>query len=260
MIVWLRPLLELRLLLAVLLLGALAWMFIELAEEVVEGDTHAIDEALLLGLRTAADPAVPIGPAWLQVVMRDITALGGYTILTLVTAATVVYLFLVHRPRTVVFILILCSARWTVLFKLGYARPRPDLVPYAVRATSASFLSGHSSGAAAVYLTLGVMASFQERRRQALHHGPRRRRHPAGRHLASLSRRALALGRARRLGARCRLGRALLAGGRLLAKNPGAAQPAGGLTAQPASQSASSGVVDCTTSASPSAGGSRRST
>lgn len=171
LIVWLRPLLELRLLLAVLLLGTLAWTFIELAEEVVEGDTRAIDEALLLGLRTAADPAVPIGPEWLQVVMRDITALGGYTILFLVTAATVIYLFLVGRPRTAVFILVavLGATLLTVLLKLGFARPRPDLVPHAMRTASASFPSGHSSGAAAVYLTLGaILASFQDRRRVKL--------------------------------------------------------------------------------------------
>ncbi len=170
-IAWLRPLLELRALLAVLVLGALAWGFIELAEEVVEGDTRAIDQAVLLWLRSAADPTVPIGPAWLPLVMRDITALGGYTILTLVTAATTIYFVLVNRPRVALFILVavLGATLWTQLFKLGFARPRPELVPHAVRVTSASFPSGHSSGAAAVYLTLGgLLASFQEQRRVKL--------------------------------------------------------------------------------------------
>ena len=89
----------------------------------------------------------------------------------LVTAATVIYLFLVGRPRTAVFILVavLGATLLTVVLKLGFARPRPDLVPHAMRTASASFPSGHSSGAAAVYLTLGaILASFQDRRRVKL--------------------------------------------------------------------------------------------
>lgn len=171
-VAWLRPLLELRALLAVLLLGALAWGFVELAEEVVEGDTRAVDTALLLALRSAGDPQVPIGPEWLASAMRDITALGGYTILSLVTAATAIYFILVHRPRIALFILAasLGAVLWTQLFKLGFSRPRPDLVPHAVRVSTASFPSGHSSGAAAVYLTLGaLMASFERSRRVKLY-------------------------------------------------------------------------------------------
>jgi undecaprenyl-diphosphatase len=167
----LRPLLELRPLLGILLLGALAWVFIEIADEVVEGEAIPFDERLLLAFRSAADPAQPRGPAWLPEVVRDITALGGYTILTLVTVATLAYLWMARQGRVALFVLVAAAGAllWIVVFKLGFDRPRPELVPHIMAAHSPSFPSGHSAAAAAIYLTLGVLlARFQTRRRLRL--------------------------------------------------------------------------------------------
>ncbi len=47
---------------AMLAVAAGLFAFAELAEAVVEGDTRAFDEFLLLGLRSAADPSDPLGP------------------------------------------------------------------------------------------------------------------------------------------------------------------------------------------------------
>jgi undecaprenyl-diphosphatase len=167
----LRPLLELRPLLAILLLGAAAWVFIEIADEVLEGEAIPFDETLLLALRTVADPAVPRGPVWLQEAVRDITALGGYTILTVVTVATAAYLWMARQGRVALFVLAAATGAlfWVVLFKLGFDRPRPELVPHIMAAPTPSFPSGHSASAAAVYLTLGaLLARFQTRRRLRL--------------------------------------------------------------------------------------------
>jgi undecaprenyl-diphosphatase len=41
--------------------------------------------------------------------------------------------------------------------KAGFDRPRPDLVPHGSFVSNASFPSGHSLSAAAVYLTLGLI-------------------------------------------------------------------------------------------------------
>jgi undecaprenyl-diphosphatase len=167
----LRPLLELRPLLAILLLGAAAWVFIEIADEVLEGEAIPFDETLLLALRTAADPAVPRGPVWLQEAVRDITALGGYTILTVVTVATAAYLWMARQGRVAFFVLAAATGAllWVVLFKFGFDRPRPELVPHIMAAETPSFPSGHSAAAAAVYLTLGaLLARFQTRRRLRL--------------------------------------------------------------------------------------------
>jgi undecaprenyl-diphosphatase len=50
----------------------------------------------------------------------------------------------------------------STVLKLSFDRARPDLVPHAVEATSASFPSGHSMLAMVTYLTLGaVLAEAQ---------------------------------------------------------------------------------------------------
>jgi undecaprenyl-diphosphatase len=50
--------------------------------------------------------------------------------------------------------------------KLGFARPRPELVPHGAEVYTHSFPSGHAMLSAVIYLTLGVMlASAQEDRR-----------------------------------------------------------------------------------------------
>ncbi|SEM08057.1 hypothetical protein [Halomonas daqiaonensis] len=57
---------EFAALLSVVVLSAGVWGFVELADEVSEGDTQSIDETLLLSLRNPADHTDPLGPSWLQ--------------------------------------------------------------------------------------------------------------------------------------------------------------------------------------------------
>ena len=52
-----------------------------IAEEVVEGDTTAFDRHVLVLFRHASDLSIPIGPAWLQEMARDVTSLGSYAVL-----------------------------------------------------------------------------------------------------------------------------------------------------------------------------------
>ena len=74
-------------LLGIVVVAGALWGFVALAAEMLEGDLHAFDEAVLLALRTPGDPTNPIGGPQVEVAMRDLTALGGVTILTLMTAA-----------------------------------------------------------------------------------------------------------------------------------------------------------------------------
>ena len=78
---------EFALLVALVIAASAIWGFAELADEVLEGDTHAFDERILLALRSASDPSDPLGPSWVEELMRDLTALGSMGLLTINTLA-----------------------------------------------------------------------------------------------------------------------------------------------------------------------------
>ena len=144
----------------------LVFGFVRLTGEMLEGETRHFDEAILLSLRTAADHAIPIGPFWVTKVMTDLTALGGTTVLSLITVLVVVYLLLRRSFRTAGFVTVSILGGWLLssALKLGVARPRPDLVPHLVEVYDLSFPSGHAMLSAITYLTLGAMLSRLETR------------------------------------------------------------------------------------------------
>ncbi len=149
-----------------------AWAFIELADEVLEGETHAIDEGLLRSLRNPNDLSDPLGPAWFEESVRDLTALGSPVVVGLVVATVLGYLLIVQGYRAALLVVgstlggqILC-----LLLKGFFARPRPALVPGLTRAQLASFPSGHSMVAVVLYLTIGaILAESLPQRRLKLY-------------------------------------------------------------------------------------------
>jgi undecaprenyl-diphosphatase len=140
------------------------WAFFSIAGEVGEGETSAIDKRILLALRNPHDPSDPIGSRSFQEAMRDVTALGGVTVMILVTVVGVLA-FLVHRKRWhagVLAVTVLLADISSELLKHLYGRPRPDLVPHGSYVYSASFPSGHSTLSAATFLTLAMLISSLE--------------------------------------------------------------------------------------------------
>jgi undecaprenyl-diphosphatase len=147
--------------------GAL-FAFIKLADEVVEGDTHGFDQAVLLALRNPLDPADPIGPDWFELAMKDLTSLGGFTVLTLLTLSAVGYL-LMDGKRGAALLLAVSVGGGTILsslLKIGFDRPRPDLVAHLVDVRTLSFPSGHAMLSAVTYLTIGVLLARVSPRRR----------------------------------------------------------------------------------------------
>lgn len=160
--------LETRTLVVLLALVGTPWLFLTIADEVSEGETAALDRSLLLALRTPGQPSDPLGPRWLEESVRDITALGGFTLLSVLTvAATLLLLFRARRREALVFLgAVLLAQASNSLLKDLYGRPRPDLVAHGSYVYSHSFPSGHSAMAAAVFLVLAtVFASVEPRRR-----------------------------------------------------------------------------------------------
>jgi undecaprenyl-diphosphatase len=142
-------------------LGAcvLLLVFITFAGEVMEGDTLAFDTKILQALRSPTDPDKPIGPAWVENALLDLTALGGPTVLGLVTLAVVGFMLLQTRRRTALFVLLTAASGELLDFgmKQLFQRPRPTIVPHLRDAFSTSFPSGHAMESAIVYLTLGAI-------------------------------------------------------------------------------------------------------
>lgn len=166
---WLLRRLESRALIALASAAGAAWAYLAVADEMREGETLPFDRAILLAFRARGNPANPIGPHSLQEAMRDVTALGGFTVLTLVTVLAAA-IFLLHRKVRQALVLVatvLVGQVGSSVLKGVYERPRPDLVPHAVYVYSASFPSGHSMLSATVYLTLAALIAGLETRRAA---------------------------------------------------------------------------------------------
>ncbi len=150
---------ELGALAALLIAVGAVWAFVELADEVVEGETAAIDETLLLAFRTAGDVGDPLGPPWAEELARDVTGLGGAGILAFVTAASAGFLYLAGKRHLALYVVaaVASGALATTLLKLGFDRPRPDIVTHGQAVYTASFPSGHAMLSAVTYLTLGAL-------------------------------------------------------------------------------------------------------
>ena len=133
--------------------------FSKLASEVLEGEGRAIDTQIMLLMREPNDSTNPLGPGWFEEMMRDISGLGGVAILTFITLASALYLFLINKKGLALYLLaaVGSGAVFSSLLKAGFDRPRPDLVPHGSIVYTASFPSGHSLIAAIVYLTLAIV-------------------------------------------------------------------------------------------------------
>lgn len=153
------PVLEPIVLAAFLLLGFLLHSFLEVAEEVEEGDTHIIDTRLLMLLRDGADPQNALGPPWVYEMVRDISSLGGIAVLTLITVSAAVYLLMIKKWGQAIYLAgaVCIGTALANALKFGYARPRPDLVPHGSYVFTGSFPSGHSMMSAMVFLSVGMM-------------------------------------------------------------------------------------------------------
>jgi undecaprenyl-diphosphatase len=143
------------------------WGFFALASEVMEGDTKTLDTRVLLALRKTSDPSRPIGPAWIEGALLDLTAIGGPTVLGLVVFAVAGFLLLQTRYRSALVVLLTAASGEVANFVMKgfFLRARPDVVPHLRDVSSTSFPSGHAMESAIIYLTLGAMMMRLSERR-----------------------------------------------------------------------------------------------
>ncbi|KFL28516.1 hypothetical protein JP74_01065 [Devosia sp. 17-2-E-8] len=147
--------------------AALVALFLRIASEVGEGETSTFDNSVLMAFRVPEHPSEPIGPAWVQEMARDLTALGSFAVLGLLVAGVVLFLLLSNKRGRALFVLVsvLGGTAISTVLKMSYDRPRPELTEVA-RVFTASFPSGHSMLSAVTFLTLGALLSeLQPQRR-----------------------------------------------------------------------------------------------
>jgi undecaprenyl-diphosphatase len=139
--------------------GAGLFAFLRIAEEMSEAELDGFDQTLLVAFRQPDDLSTPLGPPWLHEFMAELTALGGYSLLTIIVAAVVGYLLVARMfgPALFAVLAIVSGTGLSQLLKMAYDRPRPDLVEQLVTVHTASFPSGHASMSAVVYLTLASL-------------------------------------------------------------------------------------------------------
>jgi len=155
---------EIALLAIWIALAGAVWSFLAIGSEMREGELTAYDRRILEALRLPGQAHQAIGPHWLMECMRDVTALGGMTVLSLVTVLSVIVLA-GHGRRLQALVVAVCIPAAQLssgLFKVFYERPRPSFAIYGDLPASMSFPSGHSTVATATYLVLAVIVSSIE--------------------------------------------------------------------------------------------------
>ena len=137
-----------------LALGGL-WSFLELADDVQEGDTTRLDEWVF---NNVAGRYSHLKPFW-QEVGRDLTALGGSTVITLIVASVTIFLLLRRQWRSAAFLVVAVVGGLLISLALKsyFDRPRPELFQHRSHVMTPSFPSGHSANAAVAYLTLAIL-------------------------------------------------------------------------------------------------------
>lgn len=141
--------------------------FIILAGFVSRGSTSHFDMQILKSFRYSDDLARPIGPEWLFEVMRDITSLGGSTMVFLITLFVVGY-FILKKQYSMLFLILAAVIGGAVMdleLKVLFSRIRPQIIPNLIPEKSFGFPSGHSMMSTIIYLSLAsLIARLQMRR------------------------------------------------------------------------------------------------
>ena len=135
------------------------YLFAEFAGHVSSGKTQAFDDAVLRWVAEHRTPA-------LEPVMLEITFLGTGTVVVVLVAVCGMFLWLSNHKYSAVLLLVstIGGIFLNNLLKVGFGRPRPDIIDWGTHVVSWSFPSGHAMSAAVVYGTVAYLAARLQRR------------------------------------------------------------------------------------------------
>jgi undecaprenyl-diphosphatase len=145
---------------AIAVLGT--WAFAELAQHVTSGGTQAFDDAVLRWIGPHRD-------ATLDALMLEITSLGTASVVTMVVGVAALFLWLNQHKHSAILLFVSTFGGVILnnLLKLGFSRPRPEIIPWGAKATFYSFPSGHAMSATVVYSTVAYLAARLQRTQAA---------------------------------------------------------------------------------------------
>lgn len=152
----------------VISIAALALLALAVSSLFADGGAHTLDRQIMLWLRDPQALNDPLGPAWFEDVMRDMTALGGIGVVAGAGLLFAGYLWL-RRRRSDIAVLaasLVGAELVSAAVKAFVSRPRPDLVSHEAAIYSASFPSGHTLMATVAWVSFAMLlaADFEDRR------------------------------------------------------------------------------------------------
>lgn len=149
---------EIKILINLFILVTALLVFTYVAKEVVSGESEGFDEMTLDFLRHDGK-IMSDKQTWLTGMMIDITALGGATVIFMITTAVVFYL-LIQKQYEFMWLILIATVGGALLslgLKELFARERPPLIFHLLTVKSMSFPSGHAMMSSVVYLTQGAL-------------------------------------------------------------------------------------------------------
>lgn len=141
-------------------------VFVALAGFIASGHSFAFDRSLILLFREPGNPAQPLGPAWFQEAVRDMTAFGSFVGLFFITTAAALALWLCGYRRLAAGLVLSVLTALLVSngLKIAIGRERPDIVAHTALTFTASFPSGHAFLSAATMLSIAGCVGIASRR------------------------------------------------------------------------------------------------
>lgn len=141
------------------LTGERLWMSVASA-------VHAADEWLITLLLGAEGPLPSLE---IREAIRDVTALGSFSVTGLVLLVTAAFILATGEWREALGLVAVVASGVVVvmLLKAGVDRPRPELVPFGPHVATASFPSGHAAKASLVATSVVLTLWYRLRHRPA---------------------------------------------------------------------------------------------
>ncbi|MCH2202929.1 MAG: phosphatase PAP2 family protein [Fuerstiella sp.] len=148
-----------------LCITGIAWLAFEGMASLHTVERIAFERSWIEFLRDPQNPGKMIGPELFEESVRDLSALGGYVVVSTVIVCFATFGALSYgRPFVRLFLIsVLGGYGCSMLLKLAFDRDRPSVVPHLSHVATKSFPSSHAMVSSIVYLSIGLLLAQRVR-------------------------------------------------------------------------------------------------